>query len=78
MYVRFICHLKMKSNIVVMNGIIVAMIISSFVYIGISMSINFFRVNSLHNQGVTDKLVNDVSEAGEYLDKESIACKLAI
>ena len=45
------------------------------VYIGIIM-FSFYRVNSSHNQGVTDKTVKDVSEAGEYLDKDSIACKL--
>ena len=45
-------------------------------YIGIIMFINFYRVNLSHNQGVTDKIVKDVSEAGEYLDKDSIACNL--
>ena len=42
-----------------------------------STSLIFFsRVNTSHNQSVTDTVVQEIVQAAEYTDKDTIACKI--
>ena len=66
-----------KTSTMQMNGKI-RIIPSSCSYV-ITCSIKFCmlsRVNTSHNQGVTDTIVKEIAQAGEYTDKDAIACKI--
>lgn len=61
-----------RNNIVQMNGMVV---VTAFNILNVSSFIFLFRVNSPHNRDVTNKVIKEVIDAGEYSSEKSIACK---
>ena len=62
--------LMRKTSTMQTNGKIRSHIFMYFINIFLS------RVNTSHNQSVTDSIVKEVVQAAEYTDKDVIACKI--
>ena len=62
--------MSLDDDDMLMNGKVVLMFMLQLILL------LFCRVNSSHNQRVTDNIVNDVFSNGEYSCKETISCKI--